>query len=102
MTLYNYSINVYQRFYLTHKVMREPVRYYNWPKGDFKEPHLSIGNVEMKYKYSDAKLGTRKLAVSPLDSISNSMDMNLSKLWEIVEDRKTCHAVVYGVRKSRT
>ena len=37
-----------------------------------------------------------------LDSITNSMDMNLSKLWEIVEDRGTWHAVVHGVPKSQT
>ena len=32
-----------------------------------------------------------------LDSITESMDMNLSKLWEIVEDREVWHAVVHGV-----
>ena len=37
-----------------------------------------------------------------LDSISNSMDMNLSKLWEIVKDRKAWHAAVHGVSKSWT
>ena len=31
-----------------------------------------------------------------LDSISNSTDMNLSKLWEIVEDRGAWHAAVHG------
>ena len=34
--------------------------------------------------------------------ITNSMDMNLSKLQEIVEDRKAWHAEVHGVAKSRT
>ena len=37
-----------------------------------------------------------------LDSITNLMDMNLSKLWEIVKDRETWHTAVYGVAKSRT
>ena len=37
-----------------------------------------------------------------LDSITDSMDMNLSKLWEIVEDRGACYATVHGVTKSWT
>ena len=37
-----------------------------------------------------------------LDSISDSMDINLSKLWEIVEDRGAWHASVHGVAKSQT
>ena len=37
-----------------------------------------------------------------LDGITNSMDMNLSKLQEIVEDRGAWHSAVHGVTKSRT
>ena len=37
-----------------------------------------------------------------LDSITDSMDMNLSKLWETVEDRGVWHAIVREVTKSWT
>ena len=36
------------------------------------------------------------------DSIMDSVDMNLSKLWEIVKDREAWHAAVHGVAKSQT
>ena len=37
-----------------------------------------------------------------LDSISDSMDMSLSKLQEMVKDREACCAAVHGVSKSQT
>ena len=37
-----------------------------------------------------------------LDSITDSMDMNLRKFQEIMKDRRPCHSVVHGVTKSQT
>ena len=37
-----------------------------------------------------------------LDGITDSMDINMSKLWEIAKDREAWHGTVHGVAKSQT
>ena len=40
--------------------------------------------------------------MSCLDDITDSMDMSLSKLWEMVKDLEAWHVVVHGIAKSQT
>ena len=43
-----------------------------------------------------------RLMLRQLEGIIDSLDMNLSKLWEMVKDREAWHAAVHGVAKSQT
>ena len=49
---------------------------------------------------TEGKRSIRQQRMRWLDSITNSIDLNLGKLQEIVRDRETWHAVVYEVAKT--
>jgi len=59
------------------------------------EKTLMLGKIEGRRRRGQQR-------IRQLDSITNSVNMNLSKLWEIRKDREAWHAAVYGVTKNWT
>ena len=64
-------------------------------RADTLEKTLMLRNIEVR-----RRRGLQRIRY--FDGIINSMDMSLSKLWEIVEDREAWNAVVQGIAKDHT